>query len=79
MDNNPPAMATVRPIPSTPVLPLTSGDVAGIFGVTTTTVKRWADAGLLEFFRTPGGHYRFQPDEVERLKRTGFSRAHGAA
>lgn len=48
--------------------PLTTGEVASIFGVTMTTVKRWADEGKLPHFRTPGGHYRFQPDDVARLR-----------
>jgi len=48
--------------------PLTTGDVAVIFGVTLTTVKRWAEDGRLPSFRTPGGHYRFRPEDVEALK-----------
>lgn len=48
--------------------PLTTGQVAAIFGVTTTTVKRWADKGLLPFFRTPGQHYRFLRADVEAFK-----------
>lgn len=48
--------------------PLTTGEVAAIFGVTMTTVKRWAEEGKLPYFRTPGGHYRFQPDDVARLR-----------
>lgn len=48
--------------------PLTTGQVAAIFGVTTTTVKRWADDGRLPSFRTPGGHYRFNAADVETLR-----------
>lgn len=48
--------------------PLTTGQVAAIFGVTTTTVKRWADSGRLAHFRTPGKHYRFRAEDVEALK-----------
>lgn len=48
--------------------PLTTGAVAAIFGVTTTTVKRWADTGKLAYFRTVGGHYRFRPEDVVALK-----------
>lgn len=48
--------------------PLTTGQVAAIFGVTTTTVKRWADKGLLPHFRTPGAHYRFRRSDVEAFK-----------
>lgn len=48
--------------------PLTTGEVAAIFGVTLTTAKRWAEDGRLPSFRTPGGHYRFRPEDVEALK-----------
>lgn len=48
--------------------PLTTGQVAAIFGVTTTTVKRWADSGLLPHFRTPGNHYRFKPADIQAFK-----------
>ena len=51
--------------PTTSVL--RSGEVAAMFGVTTHTVKRWADTGLLPFFRTPGGHYRYRPEDVHAL------------
>lgn len=45
--------------------PLTSGAVAEIFGVSPDTVCRWAEAGKLKFFRTPGGHFRFQRADVD--------------
>lgn len=48
--------------------PLTTGQVAAVFGVTTTTVKRWADTGKLASFRTVGGHYRFRAEDIEQLK-----------
>ena len=48
--------------------PLTTGDVATIFGVTLTTAKRWAEEGRLPSFRTPGGRYRFLREDVEALK-----------
>ena len=50
--------------------PMTSGQVAAIFGVTMTTVKRWAESGKLPSFRTVGGHYRFRPEDVEALKQS---------
>lgn len=50
--------------------PLTTGDVAALFAVTPETVAAWADAGKLPSFRTPGGHRRFLPADVDELRKT---------
>ncbi|MBP1656843.1 MAG: putative cobalamin binding protein [Bacteroidetes bacterium] len=39
---------------------LSTVDVARLFNVTETTVKRWADEGTLKCQKTPGGHRKFQ-------------------
>ena len=39
-------------------------DVAEMFGVSVSTVTRWAMKGLLPAIRTPGGHYRFPADAI---------------
>ena len=39
---------------------LSTADVARMFSVTETTVKRWADEGTLRCHKTPGGHRKFQ-------------------
>lgn len=39
---------------------LSTADVARLFNVTETTVKRWADDGTLRCQKTPGGHRKFQ-------------------
>jgi excisionase family DNA binding protein len=39
---------------------LSTTDVARLFSVTETTVKRWADDGTLKCQKTPGGHRKFQ-------------------
>jgi excisionase family DNA binding protein len=36
-----------------------------LLGVGTTSVKRWADSGLLRCVKTPGGHRRFPRDSVD--------------
>ncbi|HCK79156.1 MAG TPA: MerR family DNA-binding transcriptional regulator [Actinobacteria bacterium] len=50
------------------LLPLMSGAaVADLFGVTTKTVTRWAEAGQLHPVFTLGGHRRYRSVEVEAL------------
>lgn len=39
---------------------LSTADVARLFDVTETTVKRWADCGTLKCQKTPGGHRKFE-------------------
>jgi excisionase family DNA binding protein len=46
---------------------LTPGEVAALFRVDPKTVTRWAAAGRLGSFRTPGGHRRFHESEVRAL------------
>lgn len=46
---------------------LTRRDVAALFGVSASTVTRWAQRGLLKTVRTPGGHYRFPASETRRM------------
>jgi excisionase family DNA binding protein len=48
---------------------LTTSDAARIIGVGTTSVKRWADTGLLNCIRTAGGHRRFTRDSLDRFIR----------
>lgn len=48
---------------------MSTSDAARIMGVGTTSVKRWADTGLLDCVRTAGGHRRFTRDALERFIR----------
>jgi excisionase family DNA binding protein len=45
---------------------LSRREVADLFGVSVSTVTRWARQGLLKTLRTPGGHYRFPSEETRR-------------
>lgn len=54
---------------------LTSTEIARLLGVGPTTVKRWADAGVIRCIKTPGQHRRFPRSEVDRL----LQRADGPA
>lgn len=48
---------------------LSTSEAARIIGVGTTSVKRWADDGLLDCVRTAGGHRRFTRDSLDRFIR----------
>ena len=53
---------------------LSTAEAARLAGVGTTSVKRWADEGVLECVKTAGGHRRF-----ERATLEAFLRAHGSS
>ncbi len=44
---------------------LTTGQAAELCSVTRDTVLRWVRSGQLKGTRTPGGHYRIDPKDVE--------------
>lgn len=48
---------------------ISTASAAQFLGVGPTSVKRWADLGLLKCVRTAGNHRRFLRDEVERFAR----------
>src|SRR5437660_10192895 len=43
---------------------LSTRQVAKLLGVGEATVKRWADAGEIDCFRTPGGHRKLRLRDV---------------
>ena len=49
---------------------LSTGQVARLFGVSPSTVTRWARLGILNAIRTPGGHYRFRERDARRAALT---------
>lgn len=51
---------------------LSAKEVAWLFGVTASTVYRWAALGLLPAVRTPGGRWRFDEEVVRRALETGL-------
>lgn len=46
---------------------LTLGAASKVLGVDPDTLRRWADAGKIEVFTTPGGHRRFPRSAVEAM------------
>ena len=47
---------------------LSLGPAARLIGVDPDTLRRWADAGQVEAFTTPGGHRRFERRALERMR-----------
>jgi len=47
--------------------PLSTRDVATMFGVTMKTIHRWAESGRLPSFKTLGGQHRFYPGAIEAV------------
>jgi excisionase family DNA binding protein len=46
---------------------VTLGQACEILGVDESTLRRWADAGRLRIYRTPGGHRRFSLGNLEEI------------
>ena len=44
---------------------LSSAEASELLGVHQTTLRRWADAGDIPCFRTPGGHRRFRTTDLQ--------------
>lgn len=49
---------------------LTLGDVSNMLGIHPSTVRAWADQGVLPVYRTKGGHRRFLENEIDLWMRT---------
>jgi excisionase family DNA binding protein len=73
------------PFPTAPArgdsqLVFTSSQAARYLGVSLATIRRWADAGHLGCYRTPGGQRRFSREQldsfVDSLQRTSDLGAH---
>jgi excisionase family DNA binding protein len=56
---------------------VTLSQACQILGVDESTLRRWADAGRLRVYRTPGGHRRFSLPNLEEMV-SGEARHHGA-
>jgi len=46
---------------------ITLGQACELLGVNESTLRRWADAGHVRSFRTPGGHRRFSEEDLRAL------------
>ena len=52
---------------SLPTRWITLGQACKLLGVNESTLRRWADAGHVRSFRTPGGHRRFSEEDLRDL------------
>jgi excisionase family DNA binding protein len=48
----------------TPRYRWSTSEAGAFLGVSQRTAKFWARDGAIPAIRTPGGHYRFDPDEL---------------
>ena len=53
---------------------LSLGPAARLVGVDPDTLRRWADAGQIDAFTTPGGHRRFDRRALERVRASRHAR-----
>ena len=68
MPDSPAARVSERTSPSTVDDGwLALGQAARLLGVDPDTLRRWADAGRVQSFTTPGGHRRFARQEIDRV------------
>jgi excisionase family DNA binding protein len=55
------------PLPDTQDRWLTLGQACRLLNVDESTLRRWADAGQVRTFRTPGGHRRFAETDIRAI------------
>ena len=48
---------------------LTISEAARELGVHPNTLRGWVDRGLVPAVRLPSGHRRFEPEQIERIRR----------
>lgn len=56
--------------PRSSPLGLSTSQAASALGVSLGTIRRWADMGYLESYRTPGGQRRFSVEQIEQFLET---------
>lgn len=52
---------------------LSVGKAAKLLGVSTETIREWADSGALKTYRSVGNHRRFSEAEIFSLSENGIS------
>lgn len=49
-----------------------------MLGVNPATLRQWTATGMVQSYRTPGGHRRYRADEIASMSRTGVPASAGA-
>jgi excisionase family DNA binding protein len=62
-----PTVEREREAPGAKTLSLSTSQTANALGVSLGTIRRWADMGVLESYRTPGGQRRFSVEQIEQF------------
>ena len=57
---------------------LSLGRACQVLGVNATTLRQWANTGLIRAFRTPGGHRRFSKEDLNGLIQVAPTKSNGA-
>jgi excisionase family DNA binding protein len=65
MTSTMPFTASPNPAAGDSRLVFTSSQAARYLGVSLATIRRWADAGHLGCYRTPGGQRRFSREQLD--------------
>ena len=50
---------------------LTVKQAAAMLAVSPETIRRWVAAGRIPYVRLPNGYFRFRPDDLERMMKSG--------
>lgn len=52
-----------------PIEHLTTGQAAALLQVSSETIRRWANQGLLKSYRLPSGQLRIDSDNIEDIRK----------
>jgi excisionase family DNA binding protein len=57
---------------------LSVGEAAAYVGVSTASLRKWSNQGLLRVYRTPGGQRRYAVEDLDEFIRTMLAHAAGS-
>ena len=54
-------------VPPKPTERLSMREASGFLGISASTLRRWSDRHMIPSSKTPGGHRRYDREDIERL------------